>query len=209
MVRKSLAELLPVPSENRTIVFGAGLGPAPSAGSPLGVSIGFAMAISPLDRRARVGECRPYMVASVGVVSVIFRTTEGEVGALDDPLERGQETDLIEIPTSWYLNDLPPMIFIKAAPNSHGFVSPRVIEELWRDQFDWVYREYDYAVFPLTIHPDVSGKPQVLLMLERLFEHMSRFPGVKFVTMEEIADDFAKRFPRSGKARPLVLAGRA
>ena len=66
------------------------------------------------------------------------------------------------------------MMFIKAAPNSHGFVNPRDIEELWRDQFDWVYREYDYAVFPLTIHPDVSGKPQVLLMLERLFAHMSR-----------------------------------
>ena len=95
------------------------------------------------------------------------------------------------------------MMFIKAAPNSHGFVNPRDIEELWRDQFDWVYREYDYAVFPLTIHPDVSGKPQVLLMLERLFEHMSRHPGVKFVTMEEIADDFGRRFPRSGTARPL------
>ncbi len=30
---------------------------------------------------------------------------------------------------------------------------------MWRDQFDWVYREYDYAVFPITIHPDVSGRP--------------------------------------------------
>ena len=40
------------------------------------------------------------------------------------PLERGEETDLIEIPASWYLDDLPPMMFIKAAPNSHGFVSP-------------------------------------------------------------------------------------
>jgi hypothetical protein len=31
-----------------------------------------------------------------------------------------------------------------------------------------VYREMDYAIFPITIHPDVSGRPQVLLMLERL-----------------------------------------
>ena len=29
------------------------------------------------------------------------------------PLKRGQETDLIEIPASWYLDDLPPMMFIK------------------------------------------------------------------------------------------------
>jgi peptidoglycan/xylan/chitin deacetylase (PgdA/CDA1 family) len=118
------------------------------------------------------------------------------------PLERGRETDLIEIPASWYLDDLPPMMFIKAAPNSHGFVSPRHLEEMWRDQFDWVYREYDYAVFTMTIHPDVSGKPQVLLMHERLFAHMSRRPGVKFTTFEAIADDFARRYPRSGEARP-------
>jgi peptidoglycan/xylan/chitin deacetylase (PgdA/CDA1 family) len=112
------------------------------------------------------------------------------------PLKRGQETDLIEIPASWHLDDLPPMMFIKKSPNSHGFVSPRHLEEMWRDQFDWVYREYDYAVFPITIHPDVAGRPQVLLMLERLYAHMVRHPGVRFCTMDEMASDFAKRHPR-------------
>ena len=89
------------------------------------------------------------------------------------PLVRGEETDLVEIPANWYLDDLPPMMFIKASPNSHGFVNPRHLEEMWRDQFDWVYREMDYAVFTITIHPDVSGRPQVLLMLERLIEHIN------------------------------------
>jgi hypothetical protein len=112
------------------------------------------------------------------------------------PLVRGQLTNLIEIPASWYLDDLPPMMFIKKAPNSHGFVNPRHLEEMWRDQFDWVYREMDYAVFPITIHPDVAGRPQVLMMLERLYAHMIKHPGVKFVTMNEIADDFVARFPR-------------
>jgi peptidoglycan/xylan/chitin deacetylase (PgdA/CDA1 family) len=112
------------------------------------------------------------------------------------PLVRGRETDLIEIPANWYLDDLPPMMFIKKAPNSHGFVNPRQIEEMWRDQFDWVYREYDYAIFPITIHPDVSGRPQVLLMLERLFEYIAGHKGVRFVRMEEMADDYARRFPR-------------
>src|SRR5713101_373309 len=75
------------------------------------------------------------------------------------PLKRGKAVDLVEISANWYLDDLPPMMFIKASPNSHGFVNPRDIEQLWRDQFDWVYREYEWAVFPLTIHPDVSGPP--------------------------------------------------
>jgi peptidoglycan/xylan/chitin deacetylase (PgdA/CDA1 family) len=118
------------------------------------------------------------------------------------PLVRGEETDLVEIGANWYVDDLPPMMFIKKAPNSHGFVNPRHLEEIWRDQFDWVYREYDYAVFPITIHPDVSGRPQVLLMLERLIEHINGHDGVRWATFEEIADDFKSRYPREGSARP-------
>lgn len=113
------------------------------------------------------------------------------------PLVRGEETDLVEIPASWYIDDLPPMMFIKSSPNSHGFVNPRDIEELWRDQFDWVYREMDYAVYPMTLHPDVSGRPQVLLMLERLFDHFASHPGVEFAYMKDIAEDFKQRYPRA------------
>jgi peptidoglycan/xylan/chitin deacetylase (PgdA/CDA1 family) len=118
------------------------------------------------------------------------------------PLVRGEETDLVEIGANWYIDDLPPMMFIKKAPNSHGFVNPRHLEEIWRDQFDWVYREYDYAVFPITIHPDVSGRPQVLLMLERLIDHINGHDGVTWMTFEQIADDFVQRYPRGGSAKP-------
>ena len=112
------------------------------------------------------------------------------------PLVRGEETDLVEIPANWYLDDLPPMMFIKKSPNSFGFVSPRDIEQMWIDQFDWVYRENDYAVFTMTIHPDVSGRPQVLLMHERIIEHINKHSGVKWVDFNTVADDFLKRYPR-------------
>lgn len=111
------------------------------------------------------------------------------------PLQRGEMTNLVEIPASWYLDDLPPMMFMLNAPNSHGFVNPRDIEELWRDQFDWVYREYDDAVFTMTIHPDVSGRPQTLLMLERLYDHISSHEGVKFTTFDKIANEFIEKNP--------------
>jgi peptidoglycan/xylan/chitin deacetylase (PgdA/CDA1 family) len=118
------------------------------------------------------------------------------------PLEHGKEIDLVEIGANWYVDDLPPMMFMKASPNSHGFENPRGIEQLWRDQFDWVYRELDFGVFPLTIHPDVSGRPQVLLMLERLIEYIGGHKGVRWVTMEAIAKEFRERYPFAGKARP-------
>ena len=121
------------------------------------------------------------------------------------PMKHGKEIDLVEVGANWYVDDLPPMMFMKKAPNSHGFVNPRDIEEMWRDQFDWVYREMDYAVFAFTIHPDVSGRPQVLLMLERLIEHINKHEGTEWMTFEDIATDFRKRFPFASGKRPEVI----
>jgi hypothetical protein len=43
----------------------------------------------------------------------------------------------------------------------------RGFEDIWKDHFDYFYREYDEFIFPFAIHPDVSGRPHVLLMHER------------------------------------------
>lgn len=121
------------------------------------------------------------------------------------PLKHGYEIDLVGIAANWYVDDLPPMMFIKGAPNSHGFVNPRDIEQMWRDQFDWVYREMDYGIFPITIHPDVSGRPQVLLMLERLIDYINSHAGIEWVPFETMATDFRARFPFEGAVRPPLI----
>ena len=48
------------------------------------------------------------------------------------PLTKGQETGLVEIPANWYIDDIPPMMFMKKVPNSHGFVNARDVEDIWR-----------------------------------------------------------------------------
>lgn len=111
------------------------------------------------------------------------------------PFRYGRRTRLVQVPANWYLDDLPPMMFIKASPNSYGFTNPRDIESMWRDQFDFLYREYDYGIFPMTIHPDVSGRPQVILAHERLIEYFQKHPGVRFTTVADVAEDFMRRFP--------------
>jgi hypothetical protein len=53
-----------------------------------------------------------------------------------------------------------------------------------------------YAVFTMTVHPDVSGRPAQLLMHERIIEHINKHDGVRWCTFDELADDFVKRAPR-------------
>lgn len=48
--------------------------------------------------------------------------------------------------------------------------------------------ETDEFIFPMTIHPDVSGRPHVLLMHERIIEHINKHEGVRWVTMGEVCD---------------------
>ncbi|SPO48193.1 probable polysaccharide deacetylase family protein [Moesziomyces antarcticus] len=112
------------------------------------------------------------------------------------PLQRGDVTGLVEIPANWYVDDLPPMMFIKKSPNSHGWVNPRDIEQMWMDMFQWLYDNEEDFVFPITVHPDVSGRPQVLAMHERFIDWINTHEGVKWCTMDEMNKDFRSRNPR-------------
>ncbi|TFK94928.1 glycoside hydrolase/deacetylase [Polyporus arcularius HHB13444] len=125
------------------------------------------------------------------------------------PLVRGQETGLVEIPANWYLDDWPPLIFVKTSPNSHGWVNTRDVEQLWKDTFTYLYREEENFIFPITIHPDVSGRPHVLLMLERFIEWVNTHADVQWVRMIDMADEFRARVsPAAGAIMPQGLAAR-
>lgn len=65
-------------------------------------------------------------------------------------------------------------------------MNPRDVEAIWMDHFDYFYREYDEFVFPMTIHPDVSGRPHVLLMHERIIEHINKHEGVEWYVMASL-----------------------
>lgn len=123
------------------------------------------------------------------------------------PVQRGEIIDLVEIGANWYLTDLPPLMFVKKSANSGGWVNPRDVGEWWTDQFDWVYREQDYGVFCFTVHPDVSGRPQVQLMLEKLIDHINSHEGVSWMTMAEATDDFRRRYPFPGAGGSPFMPG--
>jgi len=86
------------------------------------------------------------------------------------PMTKLTSSRIVEVPADWHLDDWPPFVLNLKQTSTHGYVDPHVIEELWKEQFDFFYREYDTFVFPMSVHPQVSGKPQVILMHERIIE---------------------------------------
>jgi peptidoglycan/xylan/chitin deacetylase (PgdA/CDA1 family) len=111
------------------------------------------------------------------------------------PWRAGEEVDLVEIAPSWHLSDASPTIFVKTLPNSQGWVTGQQIGQIWMDHFDWVYRNNDYATFPICFHPDAAVRPHVLMAIERLIVHMLQHQGVRMVTHAEAAADHRRRVP--------------
>ncbi|KAK5633243.1 hypothetical protein RRF57_008957 [Xylaria bambusicola] len=138
-------------------------------------------------------DCQAYWLRTGDSWTKIDYTQKAETWM--KPLVKGKETGLVEIPGSWYIDDLPPMMFMKNSANSHGWVNPRDIEDIWRDHFDYFYREYD-----------VSGRPHVLLMHERIIEHINKHEGIEWVTMGEMCDWFkSKNSPSSDAVMPASV----
>lgn len=105
-----------------------------------------------------------------------------------EPYEYGEELDVVEIPISWYRDDIPPMMFIKHPYYNMGYASPEMIhEELYKAQFDFLYERRGAGVYTLTIHPDVHGKPHMIPLLEEFIQYVKGHSGVEFKTTEEIA----------------------
>ena len=83
------------------------------------------------------------------------------------PMTRIRPSKVVELAANWHLDDWPPLQPIPGRAGAQGFVDTHTVERLWKEQFDFAYREYDTFIFPMSIHPQVSGKPQVILMHER------------------------------------------
>lgn len=117
----------------------------------------------------------------------------GDVIDPDGPYRFGPAVDLVEMPVSWLLDDFPHFEYIRLPTRvSPGLSAASKVEEIWRDEFDYMVREVPNGVFTLTMHPQVIGRGHRMLMLERLIAHF-RSAGARFTTLATAAEDFRTR----------------
>ncbi|KKZ63580.1 hypothetical protein EMCG_02117 [[Emmonsia] crescens] len=117
------------------------------------------------------------------------------------PITRIRPSTVVEIPANSHLDDWPPLQPNPSRPAT-GFVDTQAVERSWKEQFDYAYREYDTFIFPMSIHPQVSGKPHVILMHERIIEHINHHEGVEWMTFGDMAKEF-----REGKFPGVTIEG--
>lgn len=104
----------------------------------------------------------------------------GDRAERDAPYVFGRTTGLVELPVSWALDDFPVSEYVPG--QLEGLRAPSAVEEMWRGDFDYALANHTDGIFNLTLHPQVIGRGNRMLMLERLLVHM-RKAGARFDTL--------------------------
>jgi peptidoglycan/xylan/chitin deacetylase (PgdA/CDA1 family) len=102
----------------------------------------------------------------------------------------GPALDLVELPVTFIMSDFVNFEIVLAPPFPAAIADPRQLEQVWRDQFDYMYEHVPGGYVMLMLHPQSIGWGSRIAMLERFLEYCGEQPGTHFATAEEIADGF-------------------
>jgi len=110
----------------------------------------------------------------------------GDVLHADRAYEFGRDTELVEMPVHWILDDAPYFNF--SLQTRTGLTPASQVLEIWQDEFDYMTENVPGGVYTLTMHPQIIGRGHRIAMLERLIRHMRTRHDVRFATQIEVAD---------------------
>jgi peptidoglycan/xylan/chitin deacetylase (PgdA/CDA1 family) len=114
-----------------------------------------------------------------------FRPRIGDRVARREPLERGREARLWELPMCFELDDWPHFQF-SFSPYRHGLAPPSTVLEIWQGEFDWMHEREGGGVLTVCMHPEVIGRGHRMAMLERFVAHC-RDAGAVFERLVDVA----------------------
>ncbi|KEQ87967.1 glucose 1-dehydrogenase [Aureobasidium pullulans EXF-150] len=134
-------------------------------------------------------DLQPYF-APDGRHSWVETDVKKEASSWMKPMTKIKPSEIVEIPANWHVDDWPPLQPMPGRAGTHGFISTHELEKLWLEQFDYAYEEYDTFIFPMSIHPQVSGKPHVIKMHERIIEYINKHEGVEWMPLGDMATEF-------------------
>jgi peptidoglycan/xylan/chitin deacetylase (PgdA/CDA1 family) len=83
---------------------------------------------------------------------------------------------LVELPTTWILDDGPYFAYGIRPPLYRQIYPPTAVLSTWQDEFRGMHRWG--GAFTLILHPQFIGRPSRVLMLEAMIDYARTFPGV-------------------------------
>ncbi len=134
-----------------------------------------------------------YDSSLMGADYLPYRARRGDHAKLGEPYRNGEETELLELPISWSLDDHPHFEYMRTPQGIlPGLQSARAVMANWYDEFLYMKKSVDWGILTYTMHPYVIGRGYRMLNLEDLVDKLAR-EGAVFMTMEEAAREAKAR----------------
>jgi peptidoglycan/xylan/chitin deacetylase (PgdA/CDA1 family) len=109
---------------------------------------------------------------------------------------------IAELPTTWILDDGPYFAYGIRPPLYRQIYEPATVGAIWREEFRGMYPLG--GAYTLILHPQYTGRPSRILMLQELVDFMRSKPGVWIAPGREIARHVVSAAAAAGTdGRPL------
>ena len=114
-----------------------------------------------------------------------YRPRIGDRVSATEPLVKGRDAALWELPMSFELDDWPHFQFT-FSPYRAGLSAPSKVLEIWAGEFDWMHA-HGGGMLNVCMHPQVIGRGHRMAMLGAFVEHCQAAGDVEFATLATVA----------------------
>ena len=132
------------------------------------------------DSSLMAGDYRPY------------RVRFGDRHSLTEGTTWGRESDLVEVPVYWALDDWP--LFEPAAERGRdGLAAPSKVLEIWLGELRYAHAHAPGALLSVAMHPECIGRGHRMAMLEEFVHAAAALDGVVFERLDTVVERFGGR----------------
>ncbi len=136
-----------------------------------------------------------------------YRVRLGDRHSVTEGSRFGAESELVEVPISWALDDWPH--FEPAADRGRdGLSAPSKVLEIWTEELRYAHAHAPGGLLTITMHPECIGRGHRMAMLERFIDAARALEGVVFDRLDRSVAAWTARVPSAGSpagSRRLTL----
>ena len=114
----------------------------------------------------------------------------GERARVDQPYERGEPTDIVEVPYVWHRDDWMQLFPVVSGPEWVAYSTEGEVFDRWTEEFRWMHENVEDGVYTLLLHPQCAGRAPFLTRLEAFVEEVASMEDTEFATVGSVAAAF-------------------
>jgi peptidoglycan/xylan/chitin deacetylase (PgdA/CDA1 family) len=109
----------------------------------------------------------------------MYRVRFGDRHSVKKGSSFGPESNLVEVPVSWALDDWPHFE-PSSSGDRDGLSAPSKVLEIWTEELRYAHAHAPGGLLTVTMHPECIGRGHRMAMLERFIDAAAGLEGVVF-----------------------------